>query len=183
MKYLRCPLLLVLLASATAGTAAAPGAPDAPRLAVTTLGGNEWALADSRGRWVIVNFWATWCGPCIKEMPAIDAFVKSRGDVRAIGLAWQDATPAEIAAFLRQHPVAYPVAIVDPFRPVGTLPPPRALPTTYLIDPHGRIARTFLGPVTRETLRDAVKRAGAINESSGDPAVPHRTLTLTVHRY
>lgn len=154
MKLLQRCACAILFAAITAVGNAAP--PAAAELTVTTLDGAAWNLAAARGDWVIVNFWATWCAPCIREMPAIDAFVRAHPRVRALGLAWQDLEPGEIAAFLRAHPVAYPIAIADPFRPAGTLPSPRALPTTYLIDPDGRIAQTFVGPVTRESLTRAI---------------------------
>src|SRR5471030_279313 len=65
----------------------------------------------------IVNFWATWCAPCIKEMPDISAFVASHKNVTAIGLAYEDTDKADIVAFLKKHPVAYPVAQVDVANP------------------------------------------------------------------
>ncbi|MCB1571102.1 MAG: TlpA family protein disulfide reductase, partial [Xanthomonadales bacterium] len=70
-------------------------------------------LASQRGKWVVVNFWATWCAPCIAEMPELSAFIKEREDVVGIGLAYEDTDRQEIIAFLEQHPVSYAVAQVD----------------------------------------------------------------------
>ena len=78
----------------------------------TTLDGKTFDLAAQRGHWVIVNFWATWCVPCIKEMPDISRFVATHKNVSAIGLAYDDSDPADIKAFVAKHPVVYPIAQV-----------------------------------------------------------------------
>ncbi|MEO8010294.1 MAG: TlpA disulfide reductase family protein, partial [Dokdonella sp.] len=59
-----------------------------PQLKLETIDGKSFDLATQRGKWVIVNYWATWCAPCIAEMPDISDFVSSRHDVVAIGLAY-----------------------------------------------------------------------------------------------
>lgn len=151
-------LLSVLLALFTVTAAAAdkPVPPSHPQLAVTTLDGASWQLAAQRGSWVLVNFWATWCSPCIKEMPEIDHFTKAHANVVAIGLAWQDAEPDAIKAFLAEHPVSYPIALLDPFEAPGEFAAPRGLPTSYLIDPSGKLVRTFVGPLTAVDLAKAI---------------------------
>lgn len=126
--------------------------PARPTLQVTTLDGKSYDLASQRGHWVIVNFWATWCVPCIKEMPDISRFVATHKNVSAIGLAYDDSAPADIKAFVAKHPVVYPIAQVTLDKPPKDFDEPRGLPTTYVIDPQGRLARTFVGPVNAETL-------------------------------
>jgi thiol-disulfide isomerase/thioredoxin len=153
MKLLR--LLPVLLALSVAAPAFA-AMPAQPALKITTLDGKPWNLAAQRGHWVIVNFWATWCVPCIKEMPDISKFVATHPDVRAIGLAYEDSEPAEIRAFLRKHPVSYPVAQVPLDKPPQDFDAPLGLPTTWLIAPDGRVAQRFMGPVDGAKLGAAI---------------------------
>lgn len=132
------------------------GADAMPVLEVKTIDGKAWRLADHRGRWVVVNYWATWCGPCLKEMPDLSALDAMREDVDVVGLAYEDTTPADLRAFLVKHPVVYPVAIADVYAPPAAFDAPRGLPTTWLIAPDGRVARHFLGPVTAADLQAAI---------------------------
>jgi thiol-disulfide isomerase/thioredoxin len=126
--------------------------PVQPTLKVTTLDGKTFDLAAQRGKWVIVNFWATWCVPCIKEMPDISHFVATHKNVTAIGLAYDDSDPADIKAFVAKHPVVYPIAQVTLDKPVKDFDAPLGLPTTYLISPDGKVAKPFIGPVTAASL-------------------------------
>jgi thiol-disulfide isomerase/thioredoxin len=126
--------------------------PTTPTLHVTTLDGKAFDLAAQRGKWVIVNYWATWCVPCIKEMPDISRFVATHKNVAAIGLAYDDSDPADIKAFVAKHPVVYPIAQVTLDKPVKDFDEPKGLPTTYLIAPDGTVAKQFIGPVTAASL-------------------------------
>ena len=153
-------------AAAPAGTGAPP-ATQYPALVVTTIDGESWDLADRRGRWVVVNFWATWCAPCLKEMPELSALDAMREHIEVIGLAYEDTDAATLRGFLEAHPVVYPVAIVDTFEPPPDLPTPRGLPLTCLVDPDGRMVRTFLGPVTAAELEQAIAEAGG--PAPGEP--------------
>src|SRR5438128_11607361 len=108
MKYL---IGLLLLAGASFGFAATAAK---PALSVNTVDGGTFDLSAQSGKWVIVNFWATWCSPCLKELPDISAFVAAHKDkVAAIGLDFEDAEKDEIEQFLKKHPLSYPVAQVD----------------------------------------------------------------------
>ena len=130
--------------------------PAQPTLHVTTLDGKTFDLAAQRGKWVIVNYWATWCVPCIKEMPDISRFVTAHKNVVAIGLAYEDSEPADIKAFLAKHPVAYPIAQVTLDQPPKDFDEPRGLPTTYLISPDGKVAKHIVGPVTEASLEGLI---------------------------
>lgn len=139
---------------------AAPAAkPEKPSLKVETFDGKTFDLAEHRGRWVVVNFWATWCTPCLKEIPDLDAFDKARADVDVIGLAYEEIERADMEAFLKEHPMSYPMAIVDTFNPPADFDTPRGLPMTYLIAPDGKIAKQFLGPTTSEELAKMIEKA------------------------
>lgn len=150
-------------APTAAGEAGADASADAefPVLDVTTVDGSRYDLVERRGRWVVVNFWATWCAPCIKEMPELSALDAMREHIEVIGLAYEDITVEDMRAFLEKRPVVYPVAILDVYDPPQDFATPRGLPMTYLIAPDGRVARKFLGPVTAVEIEAAITAAGA----------------------
>ena len=132
-------------------------APAAPiELSVQTLDGKTFNLAEHRGQWVVVNFWATWCGPCIKEMPELDELDHAREDIVVLGLAFEDTTPEDLKRFLKTRPVGYPIAPVDVYAPPTAFPVPKGLPTTHLIAPDGSVRESFIGPVTRADLEKMI---------------------------
>jgi peroxiredoxin len=163
MKIFRNRFLVAAIAVLAGATSATAAAPKAPELTVTTLDGKSFDLAAQRGKWVVVNYWATWCSPCIKEMPDISAFVTSRKDVAAIGLAYEDTEKAEVDAFAKAHPVSYPLALIDVYKPPEAFGAPRNLPTTYLIAPDGGIAKKFTGPITANDLEKAIAAGAKAN--------------------
>lgn len=159
MKKLLFTLLIAALlvgdvafAAQDSDTISEPG----PQLRVQTLDGAEFDLAAQRGKWVVINYWATWCSPCLKEMPDLDAFAKSHDNVSVIGLAYEDISVQEMQAFLAERPVSYPIAIVDVYDPPAAFPAPRGLPMTWLIRPDGQVGKNFLGPVTARDLEQAI---------------------------
>jgi thiol-disulfide isomerase/thioredoxin len=155
-------------AAATPPEPAVPAAPatsspataEIPLLKVVTVEGKPYELAAHRDKWVVVNFWATWCAPCIKEMPELSAFDKARDDVEVIGLAYEEIEPEAMRDFLKQRPVVYPVAILDVYSPPADFATPRGLPMTFLIAPGGKVAKQFIGPVTAHEIDAAIVAAG-----------------------
>jgi thiol-disulfide isomerase/thioredoxin len=155
-KLLPTALLLACLAP---GPALSSAQATAPSLAVATLEHGDVDIKQFRGRFVVVNYWATWCAPCRKEMPELDALHREREDVEVVGLAYEEIAAEDMRAFLAERPVAYPIAIVDVFAPPADFEVPRGLPMTWLIDPDGQVAKRWLGPVTRSEI-EAVIEAG-----------------------
>lgn len=145
---------------APAAPAKSPTGVESPALTVATLDGQTYDLAARRGKWVVVNFWATWCAPCLKEMPELSALDAMREHIEVVGLAYEEIDAAAMRDFLKVHPVVYPIAIVDTYNPPADFDTPRGLPMTYLIAPDGKVAKKILGPVTATELEAAIAAAG-----------------------
>jgi thiol-disulfide isomerase/thioredoxin len=137
-----------------------PADADAPVvLKLATVDGGTFDAAAHRGRWLLVNFWATWCHPCLAEMPELSRLDQRRADIDVVGLAFDDIDPAELKAFVAAHPVSYPIAQVDVFDPPGPFEAPTGLPTSYLLDPQGRIVKRLVGPITPREIEQLVDAA------------------------
>lgn len=153
--------------AATPADVAKPApAPTTPALNIATLDGAPYDLAAHRGKWVVLNFWATWCAPCLKEMPELSALDAMREQIEVVGLAYEDIEAADMREFLKKHPVVYPIAIVDTYDPPKDFDTPRGLPTTYLIAPDGKVAKKFLGPVTAKDIEAVIATAGGARAAS-----------------
>lgn len=143
-----------------ATTPAKPSAPakkpEVPTLEVTTYDGKPYKLADHLGKWVVVNFWATWCEPCKKEIPDFNKLDKQREDVEFIGLAYEEIERTDMDAFLKVIPINYPMAVLDVYNPPADFDTPVGLPLTYVIAPNGKVASKFLGPVTLKDLEKVI---------------------------
>jgi cytochrome c biogenesis protein CcmG, thiol:disulfide interchange protein DsbE len=126
----------------------------APVAALDKLdGGGEESLADYRGRWVMVNFWASWCVPCREEAKALVQLQEERGGpgFTVVGVDSNDLSP-DARAFVEKYGVSYPQlrdGNGDLAHDFGTT----GVPESYLFDPQGRLQVPWRGPVTEQILR------------------------------
>ena len=157
----RMPTVFLTIALAlTAGAAAARYETETPvDFTLPRLDGGELTLSELRGGWVVVNYWATWCAPCRKEIPDLSALHAAREDITVLGLAYEDTDPAEFTAFLEDFDVTYPMLRVDVYAPPEPFGAPKVLPTTIILDPDGLAVKAFLGPVTREDIEGWIDAA------------------------
>ncbi len=121
--------------------------------------GHHHRLVDYQGRWVVVNFWATWCVPCIQEIPELAAFARAHPDVIVIGVAVDAADPDLVKRFAVRHGMAYPLVIGDAAveRQLGS---PNALPVTRIYDPEGQVVYDRVGRIDRRALESATRNRG-----------------------
>jgi thiol-disulfide isomerase/thioredoxin len=124
-----------------------------------TLDGATLDLADYRGQVVVVNYWASWCGPCRGEAPDLVAAHKRLRGVQFVGLDRNDDSTANALAFIRTFEVPYPSLYDsggDLLLAFNGAVPPTSLPSTIVLDTEGRVAAVVLGPTTTTTLVDIV---------------------------
>ncbi|EQD31808.1 AhpC/TSA [mine drainage metagenome] len=127
---------------------ASPGGKMAPDISLHDMNGRVWTLSALRGKWVLLNFWATWCGPCLKEMPDLERFSHSPAARRMIILAVSEslASHKKIVSFLKKNQITYTV-LNDPFGEVADAYHVRGLPTTALIAPNGHLLWEMEGAI------------------------------------
>ncbi|MEA3404617.1 MAG: TlpA disulfide reductase family protein [Pseudomonadota bacterium] len=129
---------------------------------LTDLDGNESLLSDYKGKWVILNLWATWCPPCLVEIPDLVMFHEAHHDKDAvvIGVNYEDNDPAKVKAFAESQMINYPVVRFEG-KPDGTTSPLgklQGLPTTYMVAPDGTVVAARTGMVDQKMLEDFMKR-------------------------
>jgi len=117
----------------------------APALALADMDGNRFALSGARGRWVFVHFWASWCGPCRREMPAIQRMAR-RLDEPGLRIVLVNVAESADTVFTFLGVTAPDLSsLLDRDGAVAERWEPRGLPATYLVDPQGRLRYQALG--------------------------------------
>jgi thiol-disulfide isomerase/thioredoxin len=133
----------------------------APNFELETLSGDKLKLSDLRGKNVLINFWATWCGPCIEEMPAINEIYHEYRDqdfeVVAVNMTKFEYKREEIKPFVEGLKLSFPVVlekegdVIDQYQVYN-------IPTSYFIDKNG-IVKAKAGPMTYEQLNNIYQKA------------------------
>jgi peroxiredoxin len=118
----------------------------APALALPSIDGAEIDLASYKGRMVIVNFWATWCGPCVAEMPSLQALGQKLGTSTVVlGVNYHE-SPQKVRDFQARHSIRFTL-LRDPWHQASSDWAVRTLPTTFIIDSTGKLRYTVVGEV------------------------------------
>lgn len=149
---------------------AMPGVPDAhasehvsiqsqpaPNFTLKDINGKSVSLSDFRGKVVVLNFWATWCSPCVKEVPDFNELQKKYGSsgLQFVGIALDDEGLSKVKPWVEKNGVTYPILLPQPdiFQKYGDM---NAIPVTIIIDRNGNIRERYTGARQRQVLEDKV---------------------------
>lgn len=124
------------------------------------LNGEKRSLDDYQGSWIVVNFWAEWCSPCLEEVPELNNLHKtSVGEtIYVIGVSFDPLNNLKIKEIAEKWGIEYPVMASDPV-PILPFGLPAQLPTNYLISPQGEVVQKLVGKQSEETILSAIRRA------------------------
>jgi cytochrome c biogenesis protein CcmG/thiol:disulfide interchange protein DsbE len=129
----------------------------APNFTLTTLDGSSVTLNDLQGTPVLINFWASWCGPCRSEMPHIQTVYKAHRDdgLVVLGVNQLESLPT-VAAFVQEFDLTFPIPL-DQSGEVSAVYRARALPTSFFVDADGVVRDVFTGPMTKGLLESKLE--------------------------
>jgi thiol-disulfide isomerase/thioredoxin len=125
------------------------------------------ALQDLRGQWVVINYWAQWCKPCIEEIPELNTLDRDYPQVTVLGVNYDGASGEELEAQRQQLGVTFASLTDDPAEQLGKSRP-IVLPTTFIVNPEGELAEELMGPQTLESLLEATQQVAI--QDAGQPA-------------
>lgn len=126
---------------------------------LTDLTGKTWTRSDLKGKVVLVNFWATWCPPCRKEMPDLNALYDRFKDQGFVILAISDEKEETVRSFIAQHGYSYPI-LLDPDRKVNTAYDVEGIPKSFVYDRQGQMVAQSIDMRTRGQFLEMLKKAG-----------------------
>ncbi|MCP4765592.1 MAG: TlpA family protein disulfide reductase [Gammaproteobacteria bacterium] len=147
-RYISALVLLIAL----------PFATQAVDMPLTAVDGSQTNIRQYEGKWVVVNYWATWCPPCIVEMPELQSFHDEHAsrDALVIGINYELISQQRLQEFLDDYFISYPNFVSRPGQQseLGLIP---GLPTTFLVSPAGKVVARQVGPVTRDMIEQFIQ--------------------------
>jgi thiol-disulfide isomerase/thioredoxin len=121
------------------------------------MAGKEHRLSNYQGKWVLINYWATWCPPCLEEVPDLVALYDERKgkDLVMIGVAVDYKSEQEVARFVDDMLISYPIVLGTP-KVIQAIGSAEVLPSTYIYNPQGKLVKIKRGLVTKQYIENLI---------------------------
>ena len=113
--------------------------------------GIAYRYSEMKGKWRVINYWATWCAPCLREIPELIRLDENNENVLVFGVNFDKPKESEVLKEIEKMGITFPVYQVDPYLNLG-IPRPKVLPTTILVNPAGDVSDVLVGPQTEASL-------------------------------
>lgn len=126
--------------------------------ALVDLSGNKVSLSSLKGNWVFINYWASWCHPCVEEIPELNQFYHrfKNDNVKVFGVNYDGLSISKQKHLIKELGIDYPSLEGDPAKTLS-LGDIRGVPVTFILNPQGKLHKTLYGPQTMVSLRRAVR--------------------------
>ena len=123
---------------------------------IDVYNGPDTSLENLKGKWVVINYWADWCPPCLKEMPELVNFANANPDINVYAFNYDELEISELKPQLKKFSVDIPSIISHP-RDIWGIKTPQTIPATYFINTEGKLVLSLFKPQTEETLTNQLR--------------------------
>ncbi len=124
---------------------------------IEVLNGSDTSIEKMQGKWIVVNYWADWCAPCIKEIPELVEFAEENTDILVYAFNFDELDSEDLAPIAKKFKVDIPSLISHP-REIWGIETPPAVPATFFINPQGVLVKSFFRPQTKDSLNEILDR-------------------------
>jgi thiol-disulfide isomerase/thioredoxin len=131
------------------------------RVDFTSLDGQDHRWSNSQGNWTVINYFAEWCAPCLREMPELNHFYQQHNDdVNIFAISFDPLNNDQLKALQKKYNIQFP--IIDSLKTMPWSQPPNTLPTTYILDADGNVQKQLRGEQSAEKLMDTINLLKAL---------------------
>jgi len=132
------------------------------RRVYASLEGDQISLDSYRGSWLLINYWAVWCKPCVEEIPELNHLNQVEDKrIAVLGVNYDSLEPEQLLVQAKKLNIKFPILLEDPAEYLG-IARPQVLPATIMVSPEGEVAKVLIGPQTVETIRTFIEKSDQI---------------------
>ena len=122
---------------------------------IKVFDGSDTSLSKLNGSWIVINYWADWCAPCIKEIPELNEFAKENEDLFVYTFNFDHLEIEDLAPLAKKFKISVPSLVTHP-REIWGIQTPPAVPATFFINPNGELVLSLFRPQTKDKLNEII---------------------------